>query len=143
MIVSNRFFSAYDGHRMKPVGELHCNISTSDASVQSTVTVVESVKQYGLLGHDILDNFVSKPVVINNAEVTAFPAMKVQPVSIDVDDSSRLRFCKARPVLLLMIDKVNEELLRLQEKGIIKPVPSSSYASPVVWVKKRDGTLRM
>ena len=42
-----------------------------------------------------------------------------------------------------MVAKVNEELSKLQEKGIIKPVSSSSCASPVVWVKKRNGTLRM
>ena len=143
LMVSNRFFSAYDGHRMKPVGELRCTISTSDVNVEATVTVVESTKQYGLLGRDILDDFIAKPVVINNTEVAALPAMKIQPVSIDVADPSRLRFCKARPVPLPMIDKVNEELSRLQEKGIIKPVSSSSWASPVVWVKKRDGSLRM
>ena len=143
LMVSNRLFSAYDGHRMKPVGELRCTISTSDASVEATVTVVESTKQYGLLGRDILDNFIAKPVVINNTEVAALPAMKIQPVSIDVADHSKLRFCKARPIPLPMIQKVNEELSRLQEKGIIKPVSSSSCASPVVWVRKRDGTLRM
>ena len=43
LIVSNRLFTAYDGHRMKPLGDLHnCQIESDDVSIQSMVTVVES-----------------------------------------------------------------------------------------------------
>ena len=144
LAVSNRFFSAYDGHRMKPLGDLvDCEIEAEGVRVKATITVVESSKPYGLLGRDTLDNFVGKPLVTNNVEEVTLPVMKVEPVSIDIADPTNLRFCKARPVPLPMIEKVNAELQRLQERGVIKPVSSSRYASPVVWVKKRDGSLRM
>ena len=143
--VSNRLFTAYDGHRMKPLGDLiNCRIESSDVSILSSVTVVESQKSYGLLGRDIMDNFIAKPIVsTNKIDCSYLPTMKTQPVSIDVSDPSRLRFCKARPVPLPMKEQIDAELSRLQDRGIIKPVSSSKYASPVVWIKKRDGTLRM
>ena len=142
--VSNRLFTAYDGHRMKPLGDLvNCCIETDAAIKIATITVVESTKDYGLLGRDILSDFTQAPIPANSVETKPLPAMKVDPVSIDIADSSKLRFCKARPVLLPMVDEVNIELQRLQDRGIIKPVANSKYASPVVWVKKRDGSLRM
>ena len=145
LAVSNSMFSAYDGHLMKPVGDLvDCRIETDAASIVSTITVVEATKQYGLLGRDVLDNFRLRPVMaVNSTEDIKLPAMKVEPVSIEVLDDSKLRFCKARPVPLPMVEQVNQELERLQTKGIIKPVSSSRCASPVVWVKKRNGSLRM
>ena len=142
--VSNRFFSAYDGHRMKPLGELtDCQIQKDDVSVLCNVTVVESVKSYGLLGRDILDHFFTTPIHQNQLETVKLPPMKVEPVTIEIADESKLRFSKARPVPLPLLDTVNKELQRLEDKGVIKPVTSSRWASPVVWVKKRDGSLRM
>lgn len=44
VMISNRFL-AYDGYRMKPVEELPCTISTTDAKVLSTVKIVEHTKQ--------------------------------------------------------------------------------------------------
>ena len=142
--VSNRLFSAYDGHRMKPLGDMvDCCIETDTAIKIATITVVESTKDYGLLGRDILSNFTEAPIPTNSVDIKLLPAMKIDPVSIDIADPSKLRFCKARTVPLPMVDKVNEELERLQQRGIIKPIANSKYASPVVWVKKRDGSLRM
>ena len=146
LTVSNRHYSAYDGHRMKPIGDLDCQIASESTSIKATITVVEASKNYGLLGRDILEHFTSQPVATNSVSTDSscyLPPMKIQPVSINVVDYSKLKFCKARPVPLPLVDQVNAELQRLQDQGIIKPVKSSKYASPVVWVKKRNGTLRM
>ena len=115
-----------------------------EVSVLCNVTVVESTKQYGLLGRDTLSSFTSTPLIsTNNLDVMTLPPMKVEPVSIEIMDEAELRFCKARPVPLPLVDEVNKELQRLHDRGIIKPVSSSRWASPVVWVKKRDESLRM
>ena len=144
LTVSNRLFSAYDGHRMKPLGDIvNCLIEANDVSITSIVTVVESSKQYGLLGRDALYNFVPAPLATNSIEDAELPAMKVEPVTIEIMDETQLRFCKARPVPLPMVDQVDKELQRLERKGIIAPVSNSRWASPIVWVKKRDGSLRM
>ena len=42
-----------------------------------------------------------------------------------------------------MQQQVEDELQRLEDKGIIKPVSYSRYASLIVWIKKRDGSLIM
>ena len=40
-------------------------------------------------------------------------------------------------------DKVNKELERLQQQGIIKPVQFSEWAAPIVPLLKSDGTIRI
>ena len=53
------------------------------------------------------------------------------------------KFHKARPVPYSMRDKVNQELERLQQQGIIEPVQFSEWAAPIVSVLKSDGTIRI
>ncbi|XP_063361530.1 zonadhesin-like [Cydia amplana] len=52
-------------------------------------------------------------------------------------------FFKARPVAFALRDKIDKELDRLVSVGILKPVEHSLYASPIVPVLKRDGSLRL
>lgn len=52
-------------------------------------------------------------------------------------------FFKSRPVPFAIRDKVNNELDRLVTLGILKPVSYSEYASPIVPVLKRDGSIRI
>lgn len=52
-------------------------------------------------------------------------------------------FFKSRSVPFALKDKVNKELDRLQALGILKPVSYSEYASPIVPVLKKDGTVRI
>ena len=145
---SSRAFTAYDGHRMKPIGELNAFLQYSDDAVQACITVVASSKSYGLLGRDLLSHFKLSGMedincAVADTTVEPLPAMKIDPVTIEIDDPSKLKFAKARPVPLPMLDKVKQHLQELEQRGIIKPVTSSRYASPVVWVRKRNGDLRM
>ena len=135
---SNRAFTAYDGHRMKPVGELHAFLQYDNDGVKASITVVASSKSYGLLGRDLLSHFQSSRRMedINSAAaeptLQLLPAMKIDPVTIEIDDPSKLMFAKARPVPLPMLDKVKQHLKELEQRGIIKPVSRSRYSSPVV-----------
>ena len=52
-------------------------------------------------------------------------------------------FKRYRPVPLPMTDAVNNELHRLECQGIITPTSHFLWASPVVWVSKSDGSLRL
>ena len=60
-----------------------------------------------------------------------------------VNDANILKFFKARPVPVHMKSKVIEELDSLERQGIITPIKCATHASPVVWVKKADGKLRL
>ena len=53
------------------------------------------------------------------------------------------RFFKPRPVPYILKDKIEQELARLQEQGIITPVQFSEWAAPIVPVIKSDGNVRI
>ena len=49
------------------------------------------------------------------------------------------QFHKARPVPYVIKDKIEDELQRLREDGIIEPVTFSKWAVPIVPVRKGTG----
>ncbi|XP_062500846.1 uncharacterized protein K02A2.6-like [Corticium candelabrum] len=53
------------------------------------------------------------------------------------------RFQRQRSVPYALQEKVEEELGRLQNEGILKLVDYSDWAAPVVVVRRRDGSLRI
>lgn len=73
-------------------------------------------------------------------ELGCFTIFEIKlPVKSDVKPV----FFKSRPVPFAIRDKVNNELDRLVGLGILKPVNYSEYASPIVPVLKRDGSIRI
>ena len=52
-------------------------------------------------------------------------------------------FCKARSLPYAMEAKVEQELQRLQNDGIIEPVSWSDWATPIVPVLKKNGSVRL
>jgi len=62
---------------------------------------------------------------------------------LQVDPQARPVFCKPRQVPLMMKQKIDIELTRLERDGIIQPVQFSNWAAPVVPVVKPDGSLRL
>ena len=53
------------------------------------------------------------------------------------------RFHRPRPVPYALQEKVNQELDRMQGEGVIRPVEKSDWATPVVVIRKGDGTVRL
>ncbi|XP_037568114.1 uncharacterized protein K02A2.6-like [Dermacentor silvarum] len=64
-------------------------------------------------------------------------------VKLSVQEGAKPRFFKARTVPFALVDKVSEELLRLQREDILEAVASSEWAAPIVPVLKKDGSLRI
>jgi len=62
---------------------------------------------------------------------------------INVDPNVSPRFCRARPVPYALKDKVELELERLIEQGIIEPIQFADWAAPIVAVLKNDQTVRI
>ena len=62
---------------------------------------------------------------------------------IYVEEGVQPRFEKSRPVPFTIRKKVEEELDRLQALGVIQPVRFSDWASPIVPILKRDGSVRI
>ena len=68
--------------------------------------------------------------------------LKGMKVNIHVKDDATPRFHKARHVPYAMKEKVEYELKRLQETGIIEPVQFSEWAAPIVPALKSNGQIR-
>ena len=61
---------------------------------------------------------------------------------IHVDPQSTPRFCKARTVPHALRGRVEHELERLQEEGVIEPVEFAEWAAAIMPVVKSDGAVR-
>lgn len=58
-------------------------------------------------------------------------------------EGSQPKFVKARSVPFALQGAVEAELVKMEKLGIITPVATSDYATPLVPVVKRDGSLRL
>ena len=59
------------------------------------------------------------------------------------DKDALPKLFKARSVPYAMKDKVGEELVRLKEAGVIEEVSNSVWATPIVPILKKDGSVRI
>lgn len=64
-------------------------------------------------------------------------------IKLRLCDNAKPVFYKPRPIAFALREAIDKELNRLLELGIIKPVEHSDYASPIVPVLKRDGSVRL
>ena len=62
---------------------------------------------------------------------------------IGVQAGASPRFYKPRSISYFLKEKVEKELHRLQEQRIIRPVPFSDWAAPIIPVPKSDGNVRI
>ena len=60
-----------------------------------------------------------------------------------LQDGVTPKFCRPRPVAYALREKVENELDRLQQCGVISPVQFSDWATPVVPVVKKSGEIRL
>ena len=69
--------------------------------------------------------------------------VKGAPVKLHVESTCKPRFFKPRPVPYALRGKVEAELERLLQAGVIEPVRWADWAAPIVPVMKRDGSVRI
>ena len=132
---------AYDGHKISSTKSFTASVEYNGQLLHNkTIRVVDCNRKYGLLGRDIL-SAIHIDHVMNNS----LPTIRGVKASIIVNEDCNDKFCAARKVPLAMQEKVNSELDRLEALGILERCPSGGVrnASPVVWVTKKNGSLRM
>ena len=65
------------------------------------------------------------------------------PISLKLKENAQPRFLKARNVPFALKNKVDQQLQREIDDGILFPVECSEFASPIVPVMKPDGNVRI
>ena len=60
-----------------------------------------------------------------------------------VNTEAAPKFFRARPVPYRLKNKIEVELRRLQDLGIITPVQHSEWTAPIVPIMKRDGLMHL
>ncbi|PAA80925.1 hypothetical protein BOX15_Mlig029604g7 [Macrostomum lignano] len=144
---SNRRLEAFDGHVMKSLGKVTATVELRGRLQPVELIVVSSEKTYGLLGRDLLESdgvFHASDVQAEKTAVEPLPCIRGVKARMELVDGAKPQFCRARAVPLALESQISAELDRLHQLGVIEPTEGPvSNASPVVWVKKKDGTLRM
>ncbi|XP_019859677.1 PREDICTED: uncharacterized protein K02A2.6-like [Amphimedon queenslandica] len=69
--------------------------------------------------------------------------LKGATAKIYVPSDAKPRFFKPRPISYALKEKVEKELERLQQEGVIIPVTFSDWATPIVPIVKPDGSVRL
>uniref|UniRef100_A0ABM0M1R3 Uncharacterized protein K02A2.6-like n=1 Tax=Saccoglossus kowalevskii TaxID=10224 RepID=A0ABM0M1R3_SACKO len=69
--------------------------------------------------------------------------MKGIKAKLVVDENAQPKFCKPRQVPYAIRPKVEAELDRLEEEGIVSKVNYREWATPIVPVAKKNGTVRI
>ena len=141
VVQSNRKLTTFDGRQLQVVGETTAPIEYGNISGDYVFVVIESPFEFGFLGRDLLN--LSETLVGQITE--ELPVIKGYTASVKLADETNNKICPARPVPIHLVTEVKAELRRLEALGIISPCSYAGIknASPVVWVRKRDGTLRM
>ena len=157
---SSACLSTYTGERISVLGQITLNVSYQQQNRRLPIQVVPG-KGPTLLGRDWLEKIQidwhgihqlqTPPTTSVQQVLDRYPAVfsgklgeiTTASASLHVDSSQQPRFFKARPVPYSLRTKVEAELTRLQEEGVIKPMTVSEWAAPIVPVVKRDGTIRI
>lgn len=87
-----------------------------------------------------LQNVLDRHAPLFNDELGTLRDTKV---TIHVQPDAHPRFFRPRPVPYALRGKVETELQRLQDTGVITPVKFSEWAAPIVPVLKHDGSMRI
>jgi len=162
LLKSTRIFSTYTKEKFYARGQFQCELTYNDQKVRHTFHVV---KGQSLFGRDLLKmikldwtqiqsqcNSVSETINLNTLlnefkDIFQAPteADKIQKFKAKVvlREDATPKFLKARPVPFALRSKVDAELIRMEEAGVIEKVEHSDWASPLVVVPKSNGKVRI
>ncbi|XP_072142327.1 uncharacterized protein [Dermacentor andersoni] len=78
------------------------------------------------------------PILVVRNEGAALP-----PLHIELKEYAQPKFLKCRSIPFALKDDVITELEKLERQGVLQPTQYSEWATPVVIVRKKDGSLRI
>jgi len=160
LIPSSAQLSTYTGEKISVLGAINVDVYYQHLQHKLQLLIVPGTGP-SLLGRDWLQHIRLDWTRINQLRtnpdqcidqvLAKYPTVfqedlgdiKGATATLHVDSSQQPRFYKARPVPYSLRTKVEAELTRLQDKGVISPVQFSDWAAPIVPVVKQDGNIRI
>ena len=148
----------YTGDEIPVIGALNVQVSHAGQQKQLQLVVTEG-NGPALLGRNWLEvlqiNWKGVYQVRDTAELEAVLAahdsvfkselgtITCTKAQLHMDPNVPPSFHRPRPIPYAVKDKVEAELERLEREGILKPRQFSQWASPIVAVTKKDGSVRI
>ena len=148
----------YTGDNIPVLGEFRTSVSYKNQSHDKLKVVVVQGSRTNLLGRDWLKqiklDWKEVHAVVNDSveELKQKYSKVFEPglgelknvqLRLDIDRSVQPRFFRARSLPYAFKEKVEEQLQRDIDAGVLEPVTHSSWAAPLVPVLKKDGTVRV
>lgn len=154
----------YNGHKIIPIGFFNCMVSYLGTSQNIKFYVIQNGGP-PLLGRDFMTKFkiyfassyVNKISVDNQCIVEVQQLLNEFPdlwkdelgcfnkfeIDFQLKEGARPIFFKPRTIPFALKNKVEDELVRLSDLGILVPVNFSEYATPIVPVLKSNGQVKI
>ena len=150
----------YSGEELEVLGQMTVNVGYQTQLHRLSLVVVRGSGP-SLLGHDwlrklkldwgqlhLLRSMTTTPlkeILGRHAAVfrDELGTISGETAKIYADPTVQPRFYEPRSIPYALHARVEAELERLENEGIIKPVRSSEWAAPIVPVVKRDGSIRV
>jgi len=155
--VNDILLRGYTGSMIRPLGYFVANVKAFSKVRTIKNYVVDSIAPC-LLVRDFLSAF-NMSLNINsvsqcshrNRLLREYPDVltkrlrtyKYDNVTIPIDPQARPIFLRHRPVPLAYRKKVEDQIRRMVEEGILEPITNSRWATPIVPVIKANGTVRI
>lgn len=156
----------YTGEVLKPLGVVDVNVEYTGQRHTLPLHVIRD-KGPTLIGRDWLQHIrldwstvhkldKDRPSTVNCSTAVAelcskysdlfksdLGHIKGEVARLHLKENARPCFLKARPVAFALKSKVESELKQMEAMGIITPVETSEFATPVVPVVKKNGQIRL
>ena len=156
----------YTGEKITPKGEMKCNVKFKGQGKELTLQVVETPGP-ALFGRDWLSKIQLDWGEIKALKLSKTPegvmqhkvdqllqkyesvfsegvgTLKGHKADLKVKENCQPSFHKPRQVPYALRPKVEAELTRLEKDGILSKVEYSEWATPIVPVVKRNGSVRV
>jgi hypothetical protein len=147
----------YTGTTINTLGKIRITIEVNDVKASFDLYVIVNGGP-PLLGRDFIKRF-QIPIGINNINMKKNlnsileenhelfddqpGKFKLKKVKLYLQENAIPVYRKPRPLPLVMKIEVEKELERLEKAGIITPCEITDWGSPLVPVKKQDGSMRL